>query len=229
MTYLNTTGVVLREVAYKDSAKILTVLTSTEGKLTVSAYGSGRKNSKLAVSTGLLVFSHMTLTRRGERWTLKEAEPIEQFLGLREELKLLSLASYIAELTEAISDEDSLNTQLLPLMLNSIYALSEKVRPANFVKPVFELRLMAISGFEPILEKPKAEGGFETKEGILTLDGKALEAAKYILTCNPKKLFSFKLSDNSINELASATENYLLTHLDRTFKTLDYYKKVLDF
>jgi len=224
--FVNTKGIVLREVNYKDSSKILTVLTADEGKLTVSAHGAYRKNSKLAASTGLLVFSYMTMTKRKDRWTLTEAQPIEQFLGLRDDLKLLSLGSYIAELAEIISDEDSLNTQLLPLCLNTLYALSEKLKPPQLIKLVYELRLMTISGFEPVLKEMKQVSMSAGEEGLLLLTAQALDAAKYIIGCDSKKLFSFKISEIVQKELAIAAEEYLLLHLDRTFKTLDYYKKV---
>ena len=222
--FINTTGIVLREVAYGDNCKILTVLTDSEGKLTVSAYGAYRKNSKLAVGTSLLVYSHMTLTKRKDRWTLTEAQPIEQFVGLRDELELLSLGSYFAELTETVADEDSLNPELLPLCLNALYALSEKLKPPSIIKPAFELRMAAIAGYEPILTE--AEGAAQTSEGTMTLSAGALQAAKYILTCNAKKLFSFNLDDICLKELAATTEDYLLAHLDRKFKTLEYYRKI---
>ena len=224
--FVNTTGIILREVTYKDSSKILTVLTSDEGKVTLSAYGAYRKNSKLAVSTGLLVFSHMTMTKRKDRWTLTEAQPIEQFLGLRDDLNLLSLASYVAELTEAVSDEDSLNTQLLPLCLNTLYALSEKLKLPNLIKLAFELRLMTISGFEPILEEIKDIKNMTGNEGILYLTPAAYGAAKYIIACDSKKLFSFKIDKSAQRELSISIEEYLLRHLDRSFKTLDYYKRI---
>ena len=44
--YLNTKALVLRETKYKDADKILTVLTSDEGKLTVKARGALRKSCK---------------------------------------------------------------------------------------------------------------------------------------------------------------------------------------
>jgi len=225
--FVNTTGIILREVVYKDSSKILTVLTADEGKVTVSAHGAYRKNSKLAASTGLLVFSHMTITKRKDRWTLTEAQPIEQFLGLRDDLNLLSLGSYIAELTEAISDEDSLNTQLLPLCLNTLYALSEKLKSPQKIKPAFELRLMSISGYEPVLLEMKEIRPASQEEGIIQLSTEAVKIARYIINCDSKKLFSFKIDEQTQKELSIAIEEYLLTHLDRTFKTLDYYKKLL--
>lgn len=224
--YINTTGVVLREVTYKDSSKILTVLTSSEGKLTVSAHGAHRKNSKLAAATGLLVFSEMTLFKKKDRWTMTEARTIEQFIGLRDDLKLLALGSYIAELTEAVADEDSPSPQLLPLCLNALYALSEKLKTPEYVKPALELRLMSISGFEPLLS-PINKNGNTMEEGTIQLSTGALSAAEYILSCDAKKLFSFTLSDESLRELSNATESYLLAHLDRSFRTLDYYRKVL--
>jgi len=224
--YINTTGIVLREVLYKDSSKILTVLTSDEGKLTVSAHGAFRKNSKLAAVTGLLVFSEMTLFKKKDRWTMTEARSVEQFAGLRDDLTLLALGAYIAELTEAVADEDSPNPELLPLCLNALYALSEKIKTPEYVKPAFELRLMAISGFEPQLCRENETGTESITDGVLRLGSGALNAADYILSCDAKKLFSFTLSDDALKELSKAAESYLLAHLDRTFRTLDYYHKV---
>ena len=226
--FVNTTGIILREVQYKDASKILTVLTGSEGKLTISAHGAHRKNSKLAAVTGLLVFSEMTLLKKKDRWTITEARSVEQFIGLRDDLKLLALGTYIAELTEAVADEDSPNTELLPLCLNALYALSEKLKAPEFVKPVFELRLMAISGFEPLLSNRAQTGGsfVSMEDGVLKLSAGALNAARYILSCEAKKLFSFTLSDTALKELSKSTERYLLAHLDRSFKTLDYYHKI---
>ena len=224
--FINTSGLILREVPYSDTGKILTVLTSSEGKLTVSAHGAHRKNSKLAGVTQLLVFSEMTLLKKKDRWSLTEAQCVEQFIGLRDDLTLLALGAYIAELAEAVADEDSLNVALLPLCLNSLYALSEKLKAAQFVKPAFELRLMAVAGFEPVLvEKNGAPNGL-FQEGAIELSAGALNAAQYILSCEPKKLFSFSLTGSALMELSKATEAYLLAHLDRKFRTLDYYHSV---
>jgi DNA repair protein RecO (recombination protein O) len=112
--YINTTGLVLRTTDYKDSSRILTVLTSTEGKLTVSARGALRRGSRLAASAQLFAYSHMTLYHNRDRWTMTEAQTIELFSGLSSALDLLALGSYFAELLEAVSDEDSPNPESCP-------------------------------------------------------------------------------------------------------------------
>ena len=49
--HLHTKALVLRETAYKESDKILTLLTQEQGKLTASARGCRRKGSPLAAGS----------------------------------------------------------------------------------------------------------------------------------------------------------------------------------
>ena len=51
--HIVTQGLVLREVSYKESDKILTVLTRDGGKRTVKARGCRKKNSPLAAAAQL--------------------------------------------------------------------------------------------------------------------------------------------------------------------------------
>ena len=246
--YINTTGLILRETRYQDSSKILTVLTGSEGKLTVLARGALRRNSKLAAVTQLLAFSEMTLFSSRDRWTLTEAQSVEQFSGLRDDIGLLALGSYFAELTEAVTDEDSPDPGILTLCLNALYALSRGVKAPEYVKPAYELRLMAAAGFAPLIAHCAVCGREEPEwavldfaEGTLRCGGcapaergktaefsaGALCAMRYIISCDPKKLFSFTLGDAALKELSLAAEGYLLAHLDRRFRTLDYYKSIV--
>ena len=89
---LTTQGIVLRETNYKEADKILTVLTRDWGKRTVKARGCRRKNSKLTAASQLLVYSELTLSERGEFTTLTEADPLEQFWSVRQDLETLALA-----------------------------------------------------------------------------------------------------------------------------------------
>ena len=54
-------ALVLREVRYKEADRILTLLTDTDGKITVKARGALRKSSKTAAATQQLTYSEMTL------------------------------------------------------------------------------------------------------------------------------------------------------------------------
>ena len=150
--YKTTRGLVLREVSYRDSSKILTVLTESDGKLTISARGARRKGSKIAAAAQLLAFSEFTLFGRGGRWYLNEGSSIELFEGLRNDLGRFTLGQYVAQLLETVSDEDNPNIDILRLGLNSLYTLSQGKKVDTLVKAAFELRLMCLAGYAPMLD-----------------------------------------------------------------------------
>lgn len=240
-------GLVLRETRYREADKILTVLTDTEGKLTVGARGALRKNCKYGAASQTLCYSEMTLFRSRGKWTLDEADTIEQFLPLREDIASLALAVYFAKLLEVVSDEDCPTPALLRLGLNSFYALSQNRYPQNHVKTVFELRLMCLAGFTPAVENcpvcgvvPEHGALFsliggtihcreclmETPGPSLALDGSALQALRYVVTADPRKIFSFSIPTESEECLSGISEAYVSTHLERQFPTLEYWKNL---
>ena len=67
--HLQTKALVLRETAYKESDKILTLLTQEAGRLTASARGCRRKGSPIAAGSQLLVWSDVVLHEYRGRWT----------------------------------------------------------------------------------------------------------------------------------------------------------------
>ena len=245
---LTTQGIVLRETNYKEADKILTVLTRDWGKRTVKARGCRRKNSKLTAASQLLVYSELTLSERGEFTTLTEADPLEQFWAVRQDLETLALASYFAEVAEASAQEGETCPELLSLLLNCLYALDTLKKPRALVKAVFELRLLCLTGYEPLLDACAVCGAPEPlrarlhlSQGVLCcaacrerlgggvsmpLSPGALAAARYIVSGPPKKLFSFALAEESLRRLGQATEAFLMTQQERGFRTLDYYKQL---
>ena len=247
MAHLVTRALVLREVNYKESDKILTVLAEGQGRRTVKAQGCRRKNSTLSASAQLLVFSDMTLYDYQDRWALKAAATAAEFRGLRSDLEKLALGAYFAEVAEAVSEEGIETPGLLPLLLNSLYALDKLDKPSAVVKAAFEMKLCCLTGYEPLVdgcavcgeenpEKPRlnlSEGVLhcdrcrrELEDGGISmpLDVPSLTALRYIAYGDPKRLFSFQIPEESLGLLAGATESFLLTQLERSFRTLDFYK-----
>jgi DNA repair protein RecO (recombination protein O) len=246
--YVTTKGLVLRETNYGNSSKILTVLTDSEGKITVSAKGARRKGSKIAAPSQFLVYSEMTLVKSRDRWYLNDGNTIELFTGLRSDILRLSAGAYFAELLEAVSDGDAPDSDILRLGLNSLYMLSEGKQDIGLIKAVFELRIMCLSGYEPALSaceicgKPEPEGPVLDCSGGVVLCEKcvsgrnckamrlctsSLAAMRYIVTTENAKLFSFTLKNEPLKRLAEAAEAFVETQLEKRFRTLDFYKKII--
>lgn len=246
--HIATQGLVLREVNYKESDKILTVLTAEGGKRTVKAKGCRKKNSPLAAAAQLLVYSDMTLFAYKDRITLNEAESIRQFWHLKSDVELLALGSYFAEVMEVISVEGRPDPAAMSLILNSLHALDKLNKPQALVKAVYEMKLMCLEGYEPLADacavcgRPDPEGPMlslaegvlhcaackkEVGDGLsLPLTEGALSALRHIIYGDPKRLFSFVLDEKGLDYLARACEGFLRTQMDRGFRTLDFYQQL---
>lgn len=249
MAHFVTRGLVLREVNYKESDKILTVLLEGEGKRTVKAPGCRRKNSPLSAAGQLLVYSEMTLYDYQGRLSVKEANTLNEFRGVRENLEKLSLGSYFAEVVEAVAEEGVETPGLLSLALNSLYALDKLDKPLELVKGAFEMKLCCLTGYEPLLDGCAVCGTTEPEKPLLNLnegvlhcarcrgelgedgvslpvDAPALAALRHIVYGEAKRLFSFALPPASLEIFSGVCESFLLTQLERGFRTLDFYKSI---
>ena len=243
--YLTIQAIVLRVTDYNDRDALLTVLTRNHGKLTVKARGLRRKNSPLIAPCQLLAFGEFTLFEYRGMYTINEAHSIELFQNLRRDLTKLSLGTYFAQVAEVISQEDLPNPELQALLLNSLYVLSKLELPEAQVKAAFELRSACLAGYTPNLfgchicgnqtpdrfdlsagqlecsQCPSGAGGIR-----MPVTPGILQAMQYISMCEPKKLFAFSLGEENMVSLASLTEAYLSTQLERGFSTLDFYKSL---
>ena len=244
--YLTVQGIVLRVTDYNDRDALLTVLTRGHGRLTIKARGLRRKNSPLTAPCQLMAFGEFTLFEYRGQYTINEAHSIELFSSLRRSLTKLSLATYFAQASEMLSQEDLPNPELLSLLLNSLYALCNLKLPEAQIKAVFELRAACLSGYTPDLFGCHICGNqnptrFDLRAGQLECENcrssesdgirlpvtpAILEAMRYICLCDPKRLFSFTIGEETLLQLANLTEAYLATQLERGFSTLDFYKSL---
>ncbi len=245
--YMTVQGIVLRVTDYNEHDALLTLLTGRHGKLTIKARGLRRKNSPLVAPCQLLAYGEFTLFEYRGQYTINEAHSLELFTPLRRDLVKLSLGTYFAQVAEVLSQEDYPSPELLSLVLNCLYGLSALNLPELQIKSVFELRSACLSGYTPDLfgchicgsQEPDrfdlSAGQLECRNcrsresnGIrMPVTSAVLEAMRYICLCDPRKLFSFRVSADTLAQLGNLTEAYLTTQLERGFSTLDFYKSLI--
>ena len=245
--YIVLRGVVLRETETKEADKILTLLTAERGKISVIARGVRRKSCRYAACAQPLVWSEWTLYQKGDWYYANEGSTVELFNGLRNDLDAMALGFYFAELTEAVTSEETPAPELTRHLLNGLYALSTLHKPPALVKAAFELKLLCLAGYEPLVDAcaycacPDPEQPLlDVVQGVLRcrqcgvkesalsmpLCRDSLLALRHIVYGDPKRLYSFTLGADALRRLSAAAEAFSAAQLERGFKTLDFYKSL---
>ena len=129
-----------------ESDRLLTILTREVGLVRAVAMGSRKHNSSLGGRSGLFVVNELLIAKGRSLDKLTQAETIESYPGLSQDLRKLTAAQYLAELAlyQALSDQPQ---DELFLLLNESLKQIEQA-PAAMILPcltqaMFQLLILA--------------------------------------------------------------------------------------
>lgn len=248
---LTTMGVVIGERAYGENYKFVDIFTKDYGIIEVTVKGGRKLNSKNSAATALFSYSKFCVRKRGERYYLNSSEIENTFYDLRLDVKKLALVSYFAELlkyTVLSYDLDESYEIILKLLLNTLYYLEKDSHNIMLLKSVFEFRLLSEIGLIPnligcsvcnVYSYPKmhfnvqdgklyCDNCFSGTDGynIISVNESTLSALRHISLADMNILFNIKVSDRLLEELNKIIDRYTFAHINRSFKTLEYFKNI---
>ncbi len=247
-TRFTTQGLVIKEMNVGENDRLITVFTKEYGILKAYVPGAKSIKSKRSAATGLLTYSSLTITRKGEIYRVTEAEVISSFFSVGQDVETLSLCQYFCELSSVFVERMNPNEEFLRLILNSLHFLTKDKKYPSLIKAITEFRAAVISGYMPNLLACKNCGEFESDimlfdmengsllcsrctdsyEGYTPINRTTLSALRHIAFSEFGKLYSFSVSKESANLLSKITEKYLLTQTDYRFSALDFYNSIVN-
>ncbi len=145
-------GIVIRHAVVGERDRIVTLFTATEGKLALIARGALRPGSTLGPRVDMLSHSRFHCVRRRSLDLISEAATLNSFAGLKSDLRRMSFALYLAELTDVSTAEGSPNATLFDLLLSSMQRIETGECDDRLLR-VFELQLLDCLGFCPSLRR----------------------------------------------------------------------------
>lgn len=102
----------------------------------------------MLAGTQFLSFGEYVLYKgNGSSYNMNSCEPIEVFYNLRIDLEKLEYAAYIAKIIEDITNENDSSYNILQLILNTVYTISETDINKELVTSVFKIRLLSLIRF----------------------------------------------------------------------------------
>lgn len=227
-------GIIISENNLGDYDKMLTMLTPGLGKISCVAKGARRPKSALLAGTQFLCFGEYLMYKGANTYNINSCEMIEVFYNLRTDLDKLNYAVHITKIIQEVTEENQNCYKILQLFLNTLYTLSETDKNPELIVCTFKLKLLCFLGFTPIVSEctnckqkdrlkyfslrdngVKCEECARQDKSALTMSESTANAIKYIVMAPAKKLYSFNLKDESLNELKLITKLYFNEKLEK--------------
>ncbi|MTI49418.1 DNA repair protein RecO [Sporosalibacterium faouarense] len=242
-----TQGIVLRQVKFKESDKILTIFSRENGKISAIAKGARKTKSPLMGSTQVFCYSDFVLYRGKSFYHVNQGEVLNSFYSLRNDLYKLAYGTYILEIVEAGITEEESNEKVFLLLLKTLNVLS--VIEDDFLKLVlaFIIKFLSFMGYKPHLRRcvvcnnnlmgrikfSISQGGVlcdKCKNSdlyALSLDLNTVKAMDNLLYAKLDNLDEVQIPESTLLNIEKILTKYLLAHIDKkTFKSLDFIKSI---
>lgn len=228
-------GIVLRTWRLGEADRIVNLMTERHGKVRAVVKGVRKTKSRFGARLEPMAHVSLLLYEGRELDIVTQAEALEHFRSVREDLGRLAKASSLLEATDHLAQEGHANARLYAMLLGALRALA--AHDAPLLVPAFFLKLLSTEGFHPLLEECAACGeryglaGFDLAQGgvlclacsargnALPVSDAGLELIRRILGGDLSRALAVPVSPATmeVERLATRALEY---HLERRMRSL---------
>lgn len=149
---LRTEVVVLRHTDWGEADRLLVLFSREAGKLRAVAKGARKLRSRKAGHLEPFTRVMLMLARGRDFWIVTQAETVDAYLPLREDLVRIGYGAYVLELMDRFTYEEGQNRALYQLLTDTLERISMLPDPFVAVR-YYEIRLLDVLGFRPELAR----------------------------------------------------------------------------
>jgi len=145
-------GIVLRVQPVTESSLLVLWFTREFGKLKTLAKGARRTKSQMRGRLDLFYEDEITFlrSRRSDLHLLNECFLENPHPALRASVPVLTAASHVCELVDALTVVEDAHPDLFSLLAEMLTSLETSVTPAQLIW--FELQAFAVTGWKPVFD-----------------------------------------------------------------------------
>ncbi|MGI9118532.1 MAG: DNA repair protein RecO [Acidimicrobiales bacterium] len=158
-------GIVLRTYKLGEADRIVSFATERHGKVRAVAKGVRKTKSKFGGRLEPISHVALQLYEGRELDIVTQAEGLDHFRAIREDLDRLTRAVTLLEAVDQLSMEREPNPELYRMLLGALRSLDE--RNSALVVAGFHWKALALEGFRPVVEHCVV---CEATEGLVAFD-----------------------------------------------------------
>lgn len=234
--------IVLKRTDFGEADRLLTLYTREFGKIRAIAKGARKPQSRKTGHVELFMRSNCFFAKGRDLNILTQAEMVESYAALRDDLVRITYAAYAVELLDQFSVEEDPHPDVYRLLAETLTRLIEHDQ-VRLVARYYELRLLSLVGFRPrfftcvVSGAPiEEEDQFFSAElgGFLAPDSQhadrqaqpvtavAVKVLRYLQTRSWETVSALHLKSSLHRELEGVMHFYLTHILERQLKSVDF-------
>ena len=239
MDPFNCRGLIIRSSEYKEKDRLLSVLTSDRGLITICAKGVSKPGSSLGCFSVPYMLCDFVVSVSHGYYYLKDASIIECNSKIMDSLEQMTVAAHISSCLMDCTLQSENAKEAYELAVYAYYMLANNKDKYLLIYSAFNWRLLTIAGFTVLydLDDPlyKASGDKQGRYMITIsggsessqnrsfnrlLDEPAVRALNFFATCDLKRMFTSTADKKTEQDLKEFTSDYLSIHFDKIYDSL---------
>ena len=216
-------GIIVSEIDYKESSKIINILTREDGLVGIIARGTKKIKNKLSGVTSKLTYGyfHVNYKENGLS-TLIEVDVIDMFKNIRKDISLMSYAIYLLELADRVYKHEEDNN-IYDILIASLKKIDEGY-DYKIISDIFELKMLDFLGIRPVIDEcvncgnkndivtiSSYRGGYLCKncaKGEVVVNIKTIKLLRMFYYVDISKITKLDVADNIKEELSKFIYDY---------------------
>ena len=216
-------GIIVSEVDYKESSKIINIFSPNVGVIGVLARGTKKIKNNLSGVTSKLTYGYFHIDYKENKLsTLMEVDVIDGFRNIRRDIDKISYASYLVELSSMAYRHDS-SVDIYNLLIASLKKINEGY-DYEVITNILELKLLTYLGIKPVIDScvncgnkndivtiSSYKGGYLCKDCArdeVIVNIKTIKLLRMFYYVDINKISRIDVSDNIKKELNRFIDDY---------------------
>ena len=240
-------GIVIKRVDFSEADRILTIFTKNHGKISAIAKGARKPTSRKGGHIELLSHSVFSLAEGRSLDVIAEAETINPFGRLRDDLEKAGLGYYMAEFINEFVRVGQAHYPLFRLFLMALSLLDESdPSHSSLLVRSFELKALCQLGFAPevrrcvICGRPltwATDNGFSPKDGGVLcarchrergfpLEKSVLDLLRDLMVWPWNKVSRIDINKRPVSQVENLNRAYVEFVLEKRLKSTELLEKI---
>lgn len=215
-------GIVVSEVSYSETSKIINILTPT-GIIGCMAKGAKGLKSNLRVDTTKITYGKFYISKKEEKLSiLTGVDIINDFKNIKKDIVKISYATYIVDLASQVM-KHNVDSNVFNILLSALIKINENFSPV-IITNILELKYLEYLGVMPIIDEcaicgsktsiatlSSSRGGYICNNCLrddLIVSDKTIKLIRMFYYVDISKISSLDISNKSILEISNFLDDY---------------------